>query len=121
MEHPDEIRFVAVAEPHEVRRDRFALAHDIPLERRFGTWEEMMAQGQMADAALICTLDDLHVGPTTAALEAGYDILLEKPIANSVEECIHLVQAAEHTGHLLMVCHVLRYTWFFSTLHDILT
>jgi predicted dehydrogenase len=121
LEHPDEIRFVAVAEPHDVRRHRFAQAHDIPSDHRFRTWEDMMGKGQIADAALICTLDDLHVGPTTAALEAGYDILLEKPIASTVQDCMQLVQAAERTGHLLMVCHVLRYTWFFSTLHDILT
>ena len=120
LAHPDEIDFIAVAEPHDVRRDRFAQAHDIPPERRFRAWEDMLAQGQMADGALICTLDDMHVGPTTAALEAGYDVLLEKPIATTAEECERLVQAAERTGHILMVCHVLRHTWFFSTLHDII-
>jgi predicted dehydrogenase len=120
LDHPDELQFVGVAEPNDVRRERFAQAHGIPSERCFRTWEDMLAQGQMADGALICTLDDLHVGPTTAALEAGYDILLEKPIANGIRDCMRLVQAAEQAGRLLMVCHVLRYTWFFSTLHDIL-
>jgi len=80
LAHPDEIRFVAVAEPHDVRRARFAQAHNIPPGRRFRTWEDLLAQGQMADAAVICTLDDLHVGPTIAALEAGYGVLMEKPI-----------------------------------------
>jgi predicted dehydrogenase len=120
LAHPDEMQFVAVAEPHDARRDRFAQAHDIPPDRRFRTWEDMLGQGQMADAALICTLDDLHIGPTTAALEMGYDVLLEKPMANKVEDCVRLAQVAERTGHILMVCHVLRYTWFFSTLHDII-
>jgi predicted dehydrogenase len=120
LAHPGEIRFVAVGEPHDVRRDRFAEAHSIPPERRFRTWEDLLAQGQMADAALICTLDDLHIGPTTAALEAGYDVLLEKPMATTAEDCVRLVQAAERTSHFLMLCHGLRYTWFFSTLHDII-
>jgi len=120
LAHPDEMRFVAVAEPHDVRRDRFAQAHNIPPERRFRTWEDMLAQGQIADGALICTLDDLHVGPTIAALEAGYDVLLEKPMAPTVQDCVRLAQTAERTGHILMVCHVLRHTWFFSTLHDII-
>jgi len=118
--HPDELRFVAVAEPRDVRRARFAQAHSIPPERQFRTWEDMLAQGQMADAALICTLDDLHVGPTIAALEAGYDVLLEKPMATTVEDCARLVQTAERSGRILMLCHVLRYTSFFSTLHDII-
>jgi predicted dehydrogenase len=119
LAHPDEIRFVAVAEPHGVRRARFAQAHHIPSECRFHTWEDLFAQGQMADAALISTLDDLHVGPTIAALEAGYDVLLEKPMATTLEDCVGLVQTAERTGRILMLCHVLRYTSFFSALHDI--
>lgn len=119
LAHPGEIRFVAVAEPHDVRRARFAQAHSIPPERRFRTWEDLLAQGQIADAALICTLDGLHVDPTIAALGAGYDVLLEKPMATTVEDCVRLVQAAERSGRILMLCHVLRYTPFFSTLHDI--
>jgi len=121
LAHPDEMRFVAVAEPHEARRARFAQAHAIPPERQFRTWEDLLAQGQIADAALVCTLDRLHVEPTVAALEAGYDVLLEKPMATTLAGCVRLVQTAERTGRLLQICHVLRYTPFFSTLHAIVT
>jgi len=121
LAHPDEIRFLAVAEPHDVRRARFAQAHAISPERQFRTWEDLLAQGQIANAALVCTLDRLHVAPALAALEAGYDVLLEKPMATTLADCVRLVQAAERTGRLLQICHVLRYTAFFSTLHDIVT
>jgi predicted dehydrogenase len=121
LAHPEEIRFVAVAEPHDARRARFAQAHAIPLERQFNTWEDLLAQGQIADAALVCTLDRMHVEPTVAALQAGYDVLLEKPMATVLADCVRLVQTAERTGRLLQICHVLRYTDFFSTLHDIVT
>jgi predicted dehydrogenase len=121
LAHPDEIRFVAVAEPHDARRARFAQAHAIPPERQFRTWEELVAQGQIADAALICTLDRVHTEPTVAALEAGYDVLLEKPMATTLADCVRLAQTAERTQRLLQICHVLRYTAFFSTLHDIIT
>lgn len=120
LRHPDELRFVAVAEPHDARRARFAQAHGIPPERQYRTWEDLLAQGQIADAALICTLDRLHVAPTLAALEAGYDVLLEKPMATTLADCVQLVQAAERSGRLLQICHVLRYTAFFSTLHEII-
>ena len=121
LAHPDEIRFVAVAEPHDARRARFAQAHALPPERQFRTWEHLIAQGQIADAALVCTLDRLHVAPAVAALEAGYDVLLEKPMATTLADCVRLVQTAERTGRLLQICHVLRYTAFFSTVHDIVT
>jgi predicted dehydrogenase len=121
LRHPDEIRFVAVAEPDEFRRARFAQAHRIPTERRFRSWEDLLAQGQIADVALVCTTGYLHVAPTVAALEAGYDVLLEKPMATTLPDCVRLVETARRTGRLLQVCHVLRYAPFFSTLHDIVT
>ncbi|MBC7261325.1 MAG: Gfo/Idh/MocA family oxidoreductase [Chloroflexi bacterium] len=121
LAHPDEIRFVAVAEPHDVRRARFAKAHGIPPEQQFRSWEELFALGKIADAALICTLDRQHVEPTIAALENGYDVLLEKPMATTLADCVRLVQTAERTGRLLQICHELRYTPFFSILHDLVT
>jgi Predicted dehydrogenases and related proteins len=120
LEHPDELTFVAVAEPDPARRERFARAHHIPPERRFASWEDLIAQGQIADVLFNMTMDQVHYPSTIAALEAGYDVLLEKPMAHRLEYNVALVQTAERTGHLLQVCHVLRYTPFFSTLHEIL-
>ncbi|NIV36577.1 MAG: Gfo/Idh/MocA family oxidoreductase, partial [Anaerolineae bacterium] len=40
------------------------------------------------------------------ALELGYQVLLEKPMANTVQGNVQLVQAAEEQGRLLMICHV---------------
>ena len=120
LAHPDEMRFVAVAEPHPARRERFARAHAIPADAQFSTWEELLSKGQMAGAALVCTLDRLHVEPAVAALQAGYDVLLEKPMATTLPDCLRLVQTAERTRRLLQICHVLRYSPFFSALHDIL-
>jgi len=118
--HPDEVRFVAVAEPDPVRRRRFADEHDLDAGQTFASWEELIAAGKLADGALITTQDQMHVEPTIAALEAGYDVLLEKPMADSLEGCVRLVQAAERTGRSLQICHVLRYTPFWQTLHGIL-
>jgi predicted dehydrogenase len=120
LEHPDELRFVAVAEPDPVRRERFASAHGIPPERRFATWEELLSRQRMADALLNTTQDQMHYPSTMAALDAGYHLLLEKPMAERREHVVDLVQTAENAGLLLQVCHVLRYTDMFATLHDIL-
>ena len=119
--HPDEIRFVAVAEPNDVRRARFAQAHSISDTGQFHSGDHLLAGGQLADAAFVCTLDRQHVGPALAAMEAGYDVLLEKPMATTLADCVRLAQASERTGRLLQICHVLRHTSFFSTLHEIVT
>jgi hypothetical protein len=119
LQHPDRLNFVAVAEPNQERRTRFAEAHGIPGQRRYATWEDLLARGKIADTALVCTPDQMHVAPALAALDLGYDVLLEKPMATTVGDCIRLVQAAHRTGRLLQVCHELRYTPFFETIHHI--
>jgi predicted dehydrogenase len=112
---------VAVAEPDPARRERFADRHGIPQERCFSSWEELLARPQLAEALLNTTMDRMHLDSTLAALDAGYHVLLEKPMATAAEDCACLVQAAERTGRVLQICHVMRYTLFWSTVHDLIT
>lgn len=120
LRHPDRLRFVAVAEPDPERRERFAALHSIPPERRFHSWEQLLALPQMGQAALVCTQDHQHTAPALAALQAGYHVLLEKPMATTPDECRRLVEASESTGQQLHICHVLRYTRHFETMRQVL-
>ena len=118
--NPHLARFVAVAEPDLARRERFAQEHGIPPERRFVSWEEALARPQLAEALLNSTMDQTHVASTLAALQAGYHVLLEKPMATTPEDCVRLVLAAERNGRILQICHVLRYTRFWSIVHELI-
>jgi predicted dehydrogenase len=118
--HPDEVRFVAVAEPDPVRRRRFAEAHDLDESQCFTSWDDLLARGPLGDAAIVTTQDQMHVAPAVAALQAGYHVLLEKPMAHTLAGCVQLVQAAERTGRVLQICHVLRYSPFWRALHTVL-
>jgi predicted dehydrogenase len=120
LQHPDEVRFVAVAEPDPIRRQRFADDHDLDDAQCFSSWQELTSRGQMGDAAIVTTQDQMHVAPTVAALDAGYNVLLEKPMAHTLAGCIELIQAAERNGRILQICHVLRYSPFWRTLHEVL-
>ncbi len=119
--HPEDVRFTAVAEPDAARRARFAAQHNVPPERTYERWEDLIAAGPLAPALVCCTGDRLHVAPTLAALEMGYQVLLEKPMAVTPEDCVRLAQASEQAERLLMICHVMRYTPFYKTLHGIVT
>ncbi|MFL5804733.1 MAG: Gfo/Idh/MocA family protein [Roseiflexaceae bacterium] len=121
LQQPDELRFVAVAEPNRERRERFGIAHDIPPARRFESWDQLLAAGKLADTCFNMTSDQDHTASTLAAIATGYDVLLEKPMATCLPDAVALVQAAERAGRLLQICHVLRYTPFFATLHQVLT
>lgn len=119
LAHPNELRFVAVAEPNDERRARFAQAHAIPPERQFRSWEDLIARPPLAPALVNTTMDRMHLPSAVAALEAGYHVLLEKPMAVTAEDCIRIVRAAERSSCTLQICHVLRYAPFFVAVRDI--
>lgn len=111
---------IAVAEPIRDRREYIMKKHGIPAEMCFESWEPILAMGKIADAAIIATMDRDHFAPTMAAIEAGYDILLEKPIAPTPEECLMITEAAERKNVSVLVCHVLRFTRFFRALKNVI-
>lgn len=119
LDYPHELKFSAVAEPDEERRSRFAGEHGIAPDRCFGGWKELFRQPRMADIALICTQDQMHYEPTMLALRAGYHVLLEKPMSPSPEECLEMERTAKENDRLLTVCHVLRYTPFWSKIKQL--
>ena len=51
--------------------------------------------------AIVATGDTEHVAPALCALEQGYHLLLEKPIAPDPLDCIRVVEAAVRAGRLL--------------------
>ena len=61
------------------------------------------------EAVSITLPTQLHKEFTVAALNAGKHVLVEKPMALSLEECDAMIEAAEETGRVLMVAHVLRF------------
>lgn len=61
------------------------------------------------DAISLCTPHHLHAPQARQAIAAGKHVLIEKPLANSEEECIELIRAADAKGVKLMLAYVVRY------------
>lgn len=119
LQHPDELQFVAVAEPDPERRAAFAEQHHIPKHGCHESWEPLLDQPAMGEAAFVCTQDWQHTGPAVAAMEAGYHVLLEKPMANTEEDCCLLYRVSAETGRQLHIGHVLRYTPHFNKIREL--
>ncbi len=117
---PKELKIVGVAEPIELRRKKFAEKYGIPKEHQWVTWEHAMQVPKFADAMIITTPDNLHYGPAMAALNLGYDLWLEKPIAQTWNECNDILKLALKKEAIVAVCHVLRYTAYFRKLKEIM-
>lgn len=120
LEHPEEFRVVAVAEPDEEKRCAFAKRHGIPGTLAFASYEELLNREKMADCAMICTQDRMHFEPVTMALKAGYHVLCEKPMSTDPGEILKMGELSEQYGRILSVCHVLRYSPFFVKIREIL-
>ena len=115
---PEQMVIAAVAEPIEEKREYVRKRYNIPADMCFETGEEMFARERLADVALICTQDAMHVGHAVAALEKGYHLLLEKPIATSQADVALIQETAKRMNRSVVVCHVLRYAPFFETIFD---
>ncbi|HPH53832.1 MAG TPA: Gfo/Idh/MocA family oxidoreductase [Bacteroidales bacterium] len=111
---------MGVAEPIEGRRDAMIKKHGIPKENAFVGFKELLEQPKLADVVVIATPDDLHYEPCMKALELGYDVLLEKPIAQTERECRDILRQTEKYNRVVAVCHVLRYAPYFIALKEYL-
>ena len=117
---PDELKIVGVAEPILHRNENMAKAHGIPDDKRWVTWEDAFKGPKFCDAIIITTPDQLHYGPAMAALEKGYDLMLEKPIAPRWEQCYGILRLARKKERIVAICHVLRYAPYFRLMRDII-
>jgi len=120
LDHPAEVRVVAVAEPDLTRRQRFVARHRLAPERAFGDWQDLLSAGRLADALVIATPDRLHVAPTLGGLKLDYDVLVEKPIAPTEPELEDVARAASASRGSVTVAHVLRHAPFFARIRALL-
>ena len=119
LNHPHLLRFVAVADPCEERRLAFARQHNIPPELQFVSWEDLLARPQMAPLCINTTMDREHVSSSLAALDAGYHLLLEKPMAHTAEGCVAIQRKAQQSHRIVQICHPLRYTAFYRKVKEL--
>ncbi len=107
--HPEVARLVAVVEPDPIRRNAMADQFGIPEQYRYKDYRDFFKNPVKADAAFICTPERDHFEPCMEALRLGLHVLLEKPVAQTYEQCKLIYKAAQKAGKMVCVCHVLRY------------
>ncbi|MDD3334219.1 MAG: Gfo/Idh/MocA family oxidoreductase [Eubacteriales bacterium] len=118
--NPDRMKIVAGADIRPERLELLRSRYGVSPEYCFDSDEALLNQPRLADVMIIATQDRQHVGEALRALEKGYHLLLEKPISPKLSECIALQQKAHEMKRQVIVCHVLRYTPFYSALKQLL-
>ncbi len=86
---------------------QLAAFHDIPHVFPYDRYDEMLA-ADLVDAVYIALPNTLHADYAIRAARAGKHVLVEKPLAVSVEECRAMIDAAQDAGVFLMTAYRLH-------------
>lgn len=121
VKSPELGRVVAVAEPDPERRKVVADLCEIPMEMQFERWEDLLARPKLADVVLNTLMDRLHRASAVQAMKLGYDMMLEKPMATTLEDCVAIDRAQQETNRIVAVCHSLRYHRLYREIKRLLT
>ena len=106
LAHLKDARVVAAAEPDAARlksvADRFGIA------QRFTDYRALLDRNDV-DAIAVLTPTGSHPEIGLAALDAGKHVLMEKPLALTLDECDRLIAGGAHSTKKSVVCFNLRW------------
>ena len=98
-----EARLVALG--NRTRSKAEQLARELGVPNIFGTVEELIER-KVADALVIATHTDTHVSIAKAALAAGMNVLIEKPVGSNLADVRSLEKACQKSNRVAMAGHI---------------
>mgnify|MGYP006279139945 CR=1 FL=1 len=103
----DRLRFAALVDVDRERARRAADASSVCRDAVIATdHREILDQ---VDAAVLAVPHHLHRDIALDLIEAGKHVLIEKPLANTERQCLHIIDAADRAGVVAMHGYVMRY------------
>ncbi len=99
--HP-EFELVAFVEPDERARAAAQASHGLP---GHASLAQLLAEGPALDAVCIASPTEYHTAQALQAIDAGLHVLVEKPMATSLDDARAMVRAASERGVTLLVGH----------------
>ncbi len=109
-------KVVAVAEPDPEKRKAAVEECSLSADMVFEKAGDLLAQPRLADGIINTTMDQLHAETSVPAMEKGYHLMLEKPMAVILADCEMIEQTQRKTGVVVCVCHSLRYHRVYDTI-----
>ena len=112
--HSDVAELVALSDPNPTRIDYYAARMRAAGAAEPSRWhpddlERMVAEASV-DRVIVTSPDVTHADLIVRALEAGVDVVVEKPLTIDADGCRAIVEAAERTGRSVVVTFNYRYS-----------
>ncbi|MDJ0388852.1 Gfo/Idh/MocA family oxidoreductase [Roseomonas sp. E05] len=113
-----EVDLVGLCDLNTLRahRSQRAIGTNAPVFQDFGE----MLRSTRPDTVMVCTRDDTHDALVVQALEAGSDVITEKPMATTAEKCRRILEAEARTGRKVHVAFNYRHAPFAAKLKELL-
>ena len=110
MGHLSKIEGVELVAAADINKNALAQAQkEYGVKQTFTDWKELLELKEL-DAVSVCTPNNLHAGPTIAALNAGKHVLCEKPLAMNAKEGAQMVAAAKKAKKILQIAFQYRFS-----------
>lgn len=109
---------ISVAGIWDIKEDRRKAAADVGLHV-YESFEDLLAD-ERTDLVLLAVPNDVHMPAAVAALEAGKNVICEKPVCLNSEELMKMTDAAKKTGKFLTVHQNRRWDEDFLTVKQVL-
>ena len=120
LKFPEELQITAMADNRRIRLDAANKWLNLPEDCLFDGADSILDAPKLAQVMVIATQDGQHREHAIRAMEKGYDLILEKPIAASIEDIKAIVSVAEKLNKTVIICHVLRYTHFYQNVKKVI-
>lgn len=119
-QEPNELEIVALVDSNPFRLEQGAEKLHVKKENCFLSINEFLSKNIECDFVINATMDQIHLETSIPLLEHGYNLLLEKPIVENEKKLKKIILTARKHNCQICVCHVLRYTPFYSTIKNLI-
>lgn len=116
----DELEIIAAVDPDSIRLNECKKKYDIADDKLFMNLDDFLKQNIECDFVINGTMDKMHYESAMKLIGAGYNLILEKPITPNYKQLKDIWSIATRKNVKVLVCHVLRYTPYYSTIKQLI-
>lgn len=118
---PGGVYVSCLVEPDPLRLQQTADKYNVPPQGRYSSAEAFFAHNHDISAVIVAAPDKLHVPLSLEAVKRGWHVLVEKPVALSLEQYLELLNASFEAGVHVGVCLEMRFHPYFRRIKEIVS
>ena len=116
----DELEIIAAVDINPLRLNECKEKYGIADDMLFTNLEDFLAVKPQCDFVVDGTMDEMHYESAMKLIDAGYNLILEKPITPTYKELDDIWKLSVKKDVKVLVCHVLRYTPFYKGIKELI-